>query len=47
MSPILTLTRVHLGDLGGHELKSADASGLIVTQGIYYCSAGSEVSFPR
>ena len=35
MSPILTLTRVHLGDLTGHDLKTADVSGLIVTQIIY------------
>jgi len=31
MSPILTLTRAHLGDLGGHDLKTADGSELIVT----------------
>jgi len=35
MSPILTLTRVHLGDFGGHDLKTDDVSVLIVIQGIY------------
>jgi len=35
MSPILTLTRVHLGDLTGHDLKTADASELKVIQLIY------------
>jgi len=35
MSPILMLTRAHLGDLGRHDLKTADVSALIVIQLIY------------
>jgi len=39
LSAILTLTpfpRAHLSDLGGHDLKTADASGLIAVQRTYF-----------